>query len=178
MATKTLIILSGLPYSGKTTLAAALQKERGGVVFSRDEIVEALLKDPVKQQIAKNLAAQITDPVSKNRDTKEGNALNDAQTILYVQEMVERIRASDAETIICDGTHLQRLSRLFVSEFPEYQRIAIAVKTPSATCVKRLLEQPATGFRGTLTPETIKRLEDIVEWPTTEEGFDEVVEKR
>jgi uridine kinase len=176
-ATKTLIVLSGLPYSGKTTIAAALKAERGGVVFSRDEMIEAMLKDPVKQMIAKNLAGQIVEPVSRARETKKLNAMNDALTVLYVNEMVERIQASEADTIFCDGTHLQKLSRAFIQQFPDYRKIAIAVKTPADVCIERLAKFPSTGLRGTVTPAMIKKLEEVAEWPTMEEGFDEVVIK-
>jgi predicted kinase len=172
-ATKTLIVLSGLPYSGKSTIAAQL----GGIVLSRDEIVEALLADPVKQMIAKNLAEQISEPVSKARETKEANAMNDALTVLYVNEMVERIQASTSETIICDGTHLQRLSRAFIQQLPEYKKIAIVLKTSPEVCIDRLSKSTATGLRATVTPEMIQKLAEVTEWPTTEEGFDEVKEK-
>lgn len=181
--TKTLIVLSGLPYSGKSTIAAQL-KERGGVVLARDAIVEALLADPVKQMVAKNLAEQITNPVSKYYTQENGvtnpvqaNALNDAQTVLYVNEMIELIRSSPADTIICDGTHLQKLSRAFIQQFPDYRKIAIAVKTTPEVCIDRLTEAPSTGFRATVTPAMIRRLAEIAEWPTAEEGFDEVMER-
>lgn len=170
-------MLSGLPYSGKSTIAAALKSERGGVVLSRDEIVEAMLKDPVKQMIAKNLAEQIAEPVSRARETKEANAMNDALTVLYVNEMVERIKVSDANTIICDGTHLQKLSRAFIQQLPEYRKIAIAVKTPADVCIERLSKSPSSGFRATVTPEMIRKLDEVAEWPTVEEGFDEVIKK-
>jgi len=172
-STKILIVLSGLPYSGKSKIAAQL----GGLVLSRDEIVESLLADPVKQMIAKNLAEQIVEPVSKARETKEANAMNDALTVLYVNEIVELIHSSGAEMIICDGTHLQKLSRAFIQQFPEYRRVAIAVKTPPDVCVDRLAKSPPTGFRATVTPEMIRKLDEVTEWPTIDEGFDEVVQK-
>ena len=186
-----LIVLCGLPFSGKTTYARAREAE-GARVISRDAIVEELLRDHTLRERLRAEAATIADPISKLYDSRIENAFNDLLTREYVRhvgEMIRRIDTTPARSpstavegekpevreVIVDGMHLQPLSRSFVAEFPDRHRVALVFPTPVDTCIQRFATEPQSGFRATLTPGTIRRLALVFEVPTMSEGFSSVI---
>ncbi len=173
-ATKTLYVLVGLPFSGKTTIATQLMKDHDALLIERDRFLESLKGDPVTRARVSMRSRSIDHPVSRLGKTQEENAVNDALTLEYVSRVREAISRTDKPVVILDGTHLQPLSRSFVHGLDGWRRIAIAVGTDVGTCVRRFTSANTEGIRSTITPDLIRRMADVYEPPTQAEGFDEI----
>ncbi|MCC6563668.1 AAA family ATPase [Candidatus Uhrbacteria bacterium] len=174
LATKTLYVLSGLPFSGKTTVAKKLMEENDALLIERDRFLESINTEQVSRARIAEHAARITEPVSKLGKTKQENAWNDALTLEYVGRVREAIKHTDKPVVIVDGTHLQPLSRSFIRGLDGWRKIAIPVPTDAETCITRFLGAKTSGIRLTITPELIRNLAQVYEAPTESEGFDEI----
>lgn len=173
VATRVLYVLSGLPFSGKTTVAKTLLTNNA-LLIERDRFLEDIKSEPTTLAALSIKARAITEPVSRLGTTREANAFNDVLTAEYCDRVANAIRGSVAEVIIVDGTHLQRLSRLFICLFPKFHTVAMVVETPPEVCVARLRVTPTSGVRSSVTPDMIQRMATVFERPTTQEGFNEV----
>ncbi len=173
-ATKTLYVLSGLPFSGKTTIAKKLMEENDALLIERDRFLESINTERVSRARIAERAALISEPVSKLGKTKQENAWNDALTLEYVGRVREAIAQTDKGIVVVDGTHLQPSSRSFIKDLTGWQKIAIQVRTDPETCIKRFLGAKTSGIRSTITPDLIRRMAEVFEPPTDSEGFDEI----
>lgn len=173
-ATKTLYVLSGLPFSGKTTIAKKLMEENDALLIERDRFLESINTEPVSRSRVALHASRIIEPVSKLGKTKQENAWNDALTLEYVGRVRELIKQTDKAVVVVDGTHLQPLSRGFIRGLDGWRKIALPVPTDAETCVTRFMGAKTSGIRSTITPELIRSLAQVYEAPTEAEGFDEI----
>ena len=175
-ATKTVYVLCGLPFSGKTTYAQTLLSATGALLIERDAFLEEINSDAQIRERLRGEAALIQQPLSKLAPTREGNQWNDVVTHEYTRRVRATIQASRAETIVVDGTHLWPLSRMFVQLLSDCVCIAIVIDTSPEVCVQRLQAslQEVRGVRATVTPELIHKMSQVFEQPTCEEGFYEV----
>jgi predicted kinase len=173
-ATKSITILIGLPYSGKTTIAKSLLND-DTLLIERDAYLEDVRRDPVLVQQLIEEATRIAQPISRMMPTREANAYNDALTLEYVRRVTKAIQETEKSHVIVDGTHLQPLSRSFIKAFPDARKIAIVMRTDPEDCIQRLQRAPMEiGVRSTVTPELIRKMSDVFELPTEGEGFDEI----
>ena len=173
-ATKTLYVLCGLPFSGKTTIATKLMNENDALLIERDRFLEGMKQEPITRARIALQARRIASPVSKLGKTIQENAMNDAITLEYVGRIREALKKTDKNVVIVDGTHLQPLSRSFVEGLEGWTKIALVVQTDAETCVTRFLAAKTTGIRSTITPELIRNMAKVYEPPTEAEGFDEI----
>lgn len=159
--TKEIFVLVGLPFAGKTTYAQTLVSEDAELI-SRDRILE---------DINNNESLRIS---LLQRSQKTGLSWNDVVTQEYVQQVKEKILASQASLCVIDGTHLGVASRSFVGAFPNYHSTAIVFSTSVAVCRDRLKQANLSGIRSTITPELITHLQTLFVLPSKEEGFSEI----
>ncbi len=172
IATKTVYVLCGLPYAGKTTLAKRLFPE--AFLIERDAFLEEINRDIEIQRCLEERAKQINRPISNLSDSDWKNALNDAISEEYCKRVTQTIQSSSATTIVVDGTHLQPLSRAFVRTIPLAKTIAIVLASDPEVCIQRYAQDQRVGVRQTITPKLIKRMVKVFCVPTLEEGFSEV----
>lgn len=172
--TKTLYVLCGLPFSGKTTIANKLMQSNDALLIERDRFLVSINREPISRAHIAEQAIKITDPVSKLGKTAKENAWNDALTLEYVSRVRATLAKTEKQTVIVDGTHLHPLSRSFIKGLEGWQKIAIFVNTPAEVCVIRFLGATTTGIRSTITPELIRNMAHVCEPPTEGEGFDEI----
>jgi len=173
-ATKTLYVLIGLPFSGKTTIATKLMNENDALLIERDRFLESIQNDIVTQARVAIRSRSITEPVSAIYDSKQKNIMNDALTMEYADRVREAVSKTDKRVVIVDGTHLQPLSRSFIRGLSDWHKIALFVRTDAQTCINRFQAAKTSGIRSTITPELIKKMAEIVQQPTESEGFDEI----
>lgn len=163
VGTKRLIIVCGLPFSGKTTFVEPLPDPK--TIISRDQIIPAIFADLDRMNQIRIAAAKIDQPVSRLYETLAQNAFNDALTIEYCREVSRQIRSATTDTIVVDGLHLQPLSRSFQFDFPDYTIEQVVIDTPADVCIARLNEAinlgNLTGFRASVTPDLIRRLAEV-----------------
>lgn len=171
--TKTIYVLSGLPFSGKTTVAKSLLVD-GGLLIERDRFLEAINREPETLKRLQQEALTITEPISRLASSKRANAFNDALTHEYVKRVISTIKNSSEQIIAVDGTHLQPLSREFVREFKDATCIALIVDRPNSLCIDRWRATVTQGVRTTITEDLIRRMQTVFEHPIKEEGFTEV----
>jgi predicted kinase len=172
--TKTIYVLIGLPFAGKTTVAASLATH-DALLIERDRFLEAVQREPETVNRLRMEAAAIAEPISRFDQTIKENAYNDCLTREYVRRVTSLIQNSKAQRVVVDGTHLQPLSRSFIAAFPNAKRIAVLIQTPVEACIARLQSSPVpTGIRASVTPELIRRLSHVYEPPTLAEGFDKI----
>jgi predicted kinase len=109
-----LIIMSGIPGSGKTTLAKRLCEEYGSVRVSRDDIRMSILKDSMRYfDVEKSVYKRFISEIRKNLD--------------------------DGKTVIADATHntVKSIGKVF-NEFYDCGFIGIIyMDTPLDTCLAR-----------------------------------------
>lgn len=72
---KKIIIISGLPGSGKSTVAEGIAKKLGLPVFSVDPIESAILKSGIKRSFETGLAAYIVAQTLADEQLKLGNSV-------------------------------------------------------------------------------------------------------
>lgn len=171
-ATKTIYVLCGLPYAGKTTIVKKLFPE--ALLIERDAFLGDINREPETQRRLEEMANKITTPISTLSDIPRKNALNDVLSEEYCKRVTQAIQSSSATTIVVDGTHLQPLSRAFVRNFLEEKKIAIVLERNPDVCIERYLQGQRTGIRQTITPALIRRMAEVFIAPTLEEGFSEV----
>lgn len=70
-----IIIISGLPGTGKSTLAEGLAKNFGYPIFSVDPIESAIIKSGIKRSFETGLAAYIVAETLANEQMKLGNSV-------------------------------------------------------------------------------------------------------
>lgn len=172
--TKTLYVLVGLPFSGKTTYAKQLAQAGECLVIERDRFLEDMKQEPTTLERLHRDAVLITRPTSRLTHDQEKNAFNDALTLEYVQRIVEVLHSTSATTVIIDGTHLQALSRSFVRQLPDWCSIGLVFKPDLDISLERLKTTELEGVRKTVTPELIGRMAEVFEMPTLAEGFAEI----
>ncbi len=173
---KQVFVLCGLPFAGKTTTAKSLYKD-GALLIERDAFLEQINREPETRARLKREAIGITDPISKLSKTVGENAFNDVLTMEYCRRVSEEILHTDALTIIVDGTHLQPLSRSFISQLKNVESTAIVINTPLEICLERLKNSSLSGIRATLTPEMISHMAEAYIAPSLNEGFNKIIEK-
>ena len=170
-----ILVLVGLPFSGKTTRAQELMKEApGSLLIERDVFLERVGNSPQLVERLMTEAKEISEPISRLFPSLLENAYNDALSREYVRYVTELIQGSDAPRVIVDGTHLQALSRSFIQNFPEAHRVAMVIPTSVYECVSRFLcAGSPQGVRRSLTVEKIHNMQRFFELPSAGEGFEE-----
>ncbi|MEK7105571.1 MAG: AAA family ATPase [Patescibacteria group bacterium] len=177
-ATKRLIVLCGLPFSGKTSYTKTLSQPF--LLIARDAYLHDINQDPVLlqrlRQEASELKAQLKSTLFA---TQEENAFNDLVTKEYVHRVENVIFSSSDDVVVVDGTHLQRLSRSFIRAFPDREKVAVVIDTPLEECVRRFRNTNSadqfSGLRSSLTEQKLRDLARIFERPTEDEGFDQIL---
>lgn len=173
--TKTVYVLVGLPFAGKTTYTKQLAQSGECLVIERDAFLEDINRDSVTREKLAQQAQTITAPISRLHDDVGRNAFNDAVTLEYVRRVTLAIDNSTASTIIVDGTHLQALSRSFVKQINNAHKIAVVFAPNPELSIERLSGEELVGVRKTVTPVLIRRMAEVFEMPRLEEGFDEII---
>lgn len=159
--TKEILVLVGLPFSGKTTYSKTLANGDTEII-SRDHILEEINADESLRISLAEYAKQI------------GKSWNDVVTEEYVRQVKQKIEQSTARTLVIDGTHLGVASRSFVASFPEYHPTAVVFSPSPEICLQRLAQANLSGIRSTVTPDLITNLHKLYIPPTKEEGFFEI----
>lgn len=157
MATPTLIMLVGLPCSGKSTEVQYLQRCFDAVVLSTDDFIEARAK-------------QLKTTYNKIFDATIGEATFDMEKRL--QEAV-----SQRKSIIWDQTNLTPASRKKkLAQVPnDYYPMAYVFNTEFEEILNRNEER---GKKGKLIPyDVLQKMKKQYKVPSKEEGFKEVVFK-
>ncbi|TAK05684.1 hypothetical protein EPO33_00870 [Patescibacteria group bacterium] len=172
--TRTIYVLVGLPFSGKTTLAAQLVRENDAYLIERDRFLEDLRHDPQTRARVAEEAQSVGQPISRLASIREENARNDVLTRIYVERVRDMILATEKPVVIVDGTHLQALSRSFIRELPGWRTVAVVLPTDAEECIRRLTSSVPTGIRSAITPDLIRRMAAVYEPPGMAEGFDEL----
>jgi uridine kinase len=172
-ATRTIYVLSGLPFSGKTTIAKSLLVD-GGLLIERDRFLEEINREPETIARLQQEALMLHEPVSRLAASKLANAFNDALTREYVKRVSSTIQISSAKLIVVDGTHLQPLSRQFIRQINDTVCIALIVDRPFSLCIDRWRSSVTQGVRSTITEDLIRRMQTVFKAPTKEEGFAEI----
>lgn len=172
-ATKELWVMVGLPFSGKTTFTQSFNSQTTEIL-SRDTILENINKDILLRQKLFLKARSILKPESFIYSTPEENVWNDVVTEEYVRQITEKIKKSQKEVVIVDGTHLSEASRRFVKNILDRKIIAIIMYTPKHMCLMRFRGAQIQGIRSTITEKLIERMDEVKVLPTLQEGFDEI----
>ncbi len=172
-ATKKVIVLCGLPFSGKTTYVKQFLDE-DTLLVERDRILETLNADKHLVEDIKERAKLVEHPTSTLFPTTYDNACNDLLTMAYTEHVAELIKNTTKATIIVDGTHLQPLSRSFIKNIGSVQARAVVMDTSATVCIERLQQGIHSGLRSTVTPSLITKMAAVFEPPTTAEGFEEI----
>lgn len=141
-----LIMLSGLPASGKSTLAKELQEKENAVIVSSDEMRAELFGDINSQE-------NNTELFKKAHERING-FLNEGKTVIY------------------DATNINRKRRIhFINnEIKADEKVIYYMNTPFNSCV----ENDANRER-TVGYEVIDKMYRNMHIPTMLEGWDEVV---
>ncbi len=169
--TKTIYVLIGLPFAGKTTAVQSLVTP-DTLLIERDRYLEDVSRDPVLVAKLKQQALRIAKPISRLAKTHEQNAYNDALTLEYLRRVTLSIQQSPKSRIVVDGTHLQRLSRSFIQSFQDCKCIAVWIDTSPESCIERLrCATQLSGVRKTVTATMIQEMAHVFEEPTLAEGF-------
>ena len=146
-----LIMMIGIPGSGKTTFAKQYAKDNDYFYISRDEIRLNLIKD------------------KEHYFDRENDVWKE-----YVNRIVMHLEKG--ETIIADATHLNRGSRLKLlnairPKVKPAQVIGIVIDTPFEECMKR--NNKRTGLE--LVPEqTMYNMNRNFKVPAFDEQFDKI----
>lgn len=170
------IVMCGLPFSGKTTLARQLMHD-DALLLERDRFLEDVRESETTRGMLMMVAKNVKQPVTTYFATKEQNAWNDALTSLYVTRLSDALPKQTEGRVIVDGTHLQPLSRRFIADLDGWTKIAVVFSPDVKTSVARLAEAQAalSGVRATVTPQMIERMSAAFMRPTAEEGFDRIL---
>lgn len=172
---RTLYVLCGLPFSGKTTYAGELLRHNAGLLIERDAFLETINHEPETLECLQEEARQVKRPISQLALDQGQNAFNDVLTREYGQRVKRAIQASSATTIVVDGTHLQPLSRAFVKDLQDWRAVAVIVDTDVEECVRRFEQAHVIhGVRSTITSDLIRNMARVFERPALTEGFAEV----
>ncbi len=171
---KKLFVLSGLPFSGKTTWAREFVGDSVAII-SRDEILEDIQKDVFLQARLLVEAKKILLPESHMFESREKNAWNDVGTREYVRQVTVKILESKDDVVIVDGTHLSRAARAFIATDFGRRKIAVQISTSKDLCIERWRQAIVTGIRSTITEELIQTMDALREDPSKSEGFDEIL---
>jgi predicted kinase len=144
-----LFIITGLPYSGKTTLVNELVRRFDFTVVSVDEVLDE------------------NNFVVEKMTQDDWNV---AYTIAY-----DRLKKylKEGKTVIFDGGSLKRSERntkRAIAESLGVEHKLIFVDTPIEEIVKRRLRNMETKERGHLEEETMKVAYDMFERPTDDEN--------
>lgn len=140
-----LIILSGMPASGKSTYAESLKESY--VVLSSDKIRKELLGDE-KNQIANDL---VFKTLYKRANDLLRNKFN----------------------VVIDSTAINKFERKRMLENfkeQEVEKVCVFIETDFEECVKRDKQRDRV-----VGEDVLKLYFERVEKPTLEEGFDEVI---
>ncbi len=172
--TKKLFVLIGLPFSGKTTWAREFLGD-SVTIISRDEILENMQKDLSIRMRLLVEAQKILVPESQMFESKEKNTWNDVGTREYIRQVQEKIRSSEENVVIVDGTHLSITSRKFVAIDFGRRKIAVQISTSKDLCLDRWRQTHTSGIRSSITEELIQKMDALREDPSKSEGFDEIL---
>lgn len=139
-----LVVLVGIPASGKSTLAKQLLNEKS-VAISRDKIRFSMIKD------------------GEDYFSKEKEVYN-----LFVKEINENLALG--KTVIADATHVSKSSRrkLLNRINKDVTKIALVVSTNVETCKER--NSKRAGLEK-VPNSAIDRMVSNFEYPEEEEGF-------
>jgi predicted kinase len=134
-----LIVLSGLPATGKTVLAAAVARELGAVLLSVDPVDSALAAEGVREAGSAGRAAYAVVGAMAEQNLALGttvvvdavNAVGEAKTFWIELARRRGARLLAVETILSDrGLHRERLSG-------RVRELAIAEPTWEAVVLRR-----------------------------------------
>lgn len=153
---KELILLVGLPASGKSTYISKLKKDKKYVVISNDVFVEKKAK---QWKIKYNEAFK-----RLSREDTLGNTQKEYNKAL-----------SKNVNIIVDNTNINKKERkVFLDKAPDnYKKIAIIFNVDVKEIGKRLKgRENKTGKH--IPPDVIEKMSIKYEKPSSQEGFDEI----
>ena len=178
-AIKTVYVLCGLPFAGKTTHAQEIMKDRASrgertLLIERDAFLESINHESETQTRLREEARLVKKPLSILAPTHEANALNDVLSCEYCVRVKRAIRETSATSIIVDGTHLQPISRAFFDPSVDVRYVAIVFPLEPHRSIERWQKASRVGIRRTITAELIQRMATIFQYPTLQEGFDEI----
>ena len=151
---KEIILLVGLPASGKSTYISKMKGKY--VIASNDLYVE---------KIAKKIKLTYTEAFDKiNRDDTIGNTKKEFDKAI-----------SKGRSVIIDNTNMNKKERSYFMKntSEDYKRIAIIFKISDSELKKRL-EKRGKETGKIIPDEVIKKMKSKYEPPTKEEGFDEI----
>ena len=167
--TKQLIIMSGIPGSGKTYWAKTsnyIKRLRNRGKF------EYISRDEIRFSVADELGADLT----KDYYQIEKTVYN-----VYIVEILEALRSDDISCVVVDATHLNYFSRKkliyeltkdhygeedYLQETYDCEIILVHIDTPLVTCIERQEERP--GIRAVPT-DVIKSMFMSKQLPTKRE---------
>jgi len=117
MHTATLVVMSGLPGTGKSTLAEALAEALAWPVFSVDPIESALLRSGLERSFETGLAAYWVAEVLADEQLKRGlsvivdavNAVREAQTMWLNLARKRCVSLRLIECVVAEAVHQQRI---------------------------------------------------------------------
>ena len=155
---KTLVIMTGAPGSGKSTIATQYKKEW----IEEGLTVEVISRDSIRFDLLRESDAYFqheTEVVKK-----------------YHKKLVEAIKDPWVDIIIADSTNINQKSRARLIELaleadPEIYLLSIAVVTNPEVCKKRNAER--TG-RAHVPDDVIDKMARQMELPSKDEGFDDI----
>ena len=149
-----LIMMVGIPASGKSTFVKQYESTPGYVVVGTDRILERIATE---KDISYNQAMELY----YNQANKEMNTAVDAAI-------------AAGHSVIWDQTNLSKKTRSFkINRFPSsYQKLAVVVRCNNAEeHLRRLNSRPGKTIPQSVMDNMIANFE----MPTTAEGFDTVV---
>ncbi len=156
MSKNTIIVLVGLPGSGKSTYVNKLLEENiGYVVISTDNIIEneAVRLGKTYSEVFKITIDSATKQASQNFQT----SIKDCKNIIYDQTNLS----------------LNKRKSILNQLLKNYNKIAIVFDIPLDTIKERLLKREKET--GKIIPlNIIEDMQKRFEMPTLEEGFDEI----
>lgn len=151
-----IVMMVGLPASGKSTLSETLAKEFGAIIVSSDAFIENEAK----------IMGKTYNEVFSNRLMKSAEKHVKGQVQWAIVNQVP---------IIWDQTNLSKEVRV--------RRLSMIPTTWHRTCVNVICQDEAEHTRRlnsrpgkTIPVNVIERMREQYVKPTTDEGFDEVVE--
>ncbi len=169
---KHVVLLMGLPYSGKSTLAGEYAA-RGWQIIERDAILQKVIASAEFQQRVTAELSKIT-PAAPEFVFEQKNKI---ATEMLGKRVRATILQSPSENIIYDGTNLQKSVREPILTLAREGVIVdgIFLKVPIAEIRARAIKAHLAGARidnfNETAWHTIEYMDTIAEKPTRDEGF-------